>query len=503
MNWNARIRTRYIPAAAITLALSASIAMQATAQQQASADIPYNQTFVTKHTGVFGGERVSYTATVAPTIITDSAGRPAANFVTYSYVRDDVRDLKNRPVIFGFAGGPSSASTAYHTRILGPRTIMDPSPGREADAPRIVDNPAGILDIADVVLVDPAETGYSRILPAGKQSYFYSVNGDLASIEQFITKWLKAHGRESSPLYVMGGSYGSVRVIRIAWDFQRAGTPVDGIIMTGQSSMLQEMNGPVGTAANLPTQAMVALYHGKVDRAGRTDAQVAEAAYKFAMREYLGALATIQDLTPAERATWAAKLQGWTGISADYFLANDLAISSQRFATELLKDKGLALTDRYDGRVVGPPPPGGGRGGGGAPSAAQEFRPTLFHTYLRDELKVTYPLNEYNGSAPNTGGWNYDGPPDARRADGGNDWPRMVREVMEKDPHFRVYSANGYYDMTSPMGQALYLFSRTKLDRSRIVVHNNTGGHGLYSDPATAAAIVQDLRKMLAVRRPR
>ncbi len=484
-----RIGRRFAPALLVSIGSSP---VRVIAQ---SAAVPYGQSFVTKHTGVFGGEKVAYTATVGPTILTDSTGAPTVNFVSTSYVRDDVRDLKNRPVIFGLAGGPSNASNAYHMRFLGPKRIIDPAPGHEADGPKIVDNPSGLLDVADVVLVDPAETGFSRILPAGKQAYFYSVNGDVASIEQFIDKWLKDHGRESSPRYVMGGSYGSVRSIRIAWELQRAGRPLDGIIMTGNSAMLQEMIGPLAIAGDLPTYTMTALYHGKIDRNGRTDAAIADEAYKFAMREYLGVLSTIQDLSPAERADWAKKLQSRTGISADYFLAHDLAIPRQQFMKELLKDKGLVLSNNYDGRVTTP----------ADKPASTEPDPTLdlFRAYMRGELKVTYPMSEYAMAAPNTRGWNYDGPPEARRSDGGNDWPRMLREVMEKDATFRAYSANGYYDLTSAMGQALYYFSRTKLPHDRVVVHNNVGGHGLYTVPTTAAAIARDVRTMLAARRPR
>ena len=160
-----RVAPTVIPAALIGLLLAQP---SASATAQRSATLPYNQTFVTKHAGVFGGEKVSYTATVAPTILTDSAGAPAVSFVSTSYVRDDVRDPKNRPVIFGLAGGPSNASNAYHTQFLGPKRILDPAPGHEAEGPRLVDNPSGLLDVADVVLIDPAETGFSRVLPAGK-----------------------------------------------------------------------------------------------------------------------------------------------------------------------------------------------------------------------------------------------------------------------------------------------------------------------------------------------
>src|SRR5690349_14461496 len=92
------VRPRLVPALAMLAIAMAEISASAAAQQPAA--IPYNATFVTKHAGVFGGERIAYTATVAPTILTDSGGAPAVNFVSTSYVRDDVRDPKNRPVIF-------------------------------------------------------------------------------------------------------------------------------------------------------------------------------------------------------------------------------------------------------------------------------------------------------------------------------------------------------------------------------------------------------------------
>jgi carboxypeptidase C (cathepsin A) len=488
--------TRGRVVAAVVFMPALTVSTPAVAQQTATT-IPYGQTFVTKHTGTFGGQRLTYTATVKPTVLTDSAGVPAVSFVSISYVRDDVRDPGSRPVIFAFAGGPSNASNAYHMRLLGPKRIMDPEPGREGPGPRLVDNPDGLLDVADIVMVDPAETGFSRILPGGQRSYFFSVNGDCASIEQFMTAWLKERGRESSPRYVMGGSYGSVRTVRIAYDLRKSVHPVDGIIMTANSTMLQEVPGALSVATTLPTLTMTALYHGKIDRAGRTDSAIVEEAYRFAMTDYLGALTVLNDLTPAERRGWAGKLAARTGISADYFLANDLAISRQRFMTELLKDRGLVLNNNTDGRSTT-------RAGSEATSAPQpDAGPDLFHTYMRDVLKVTYPMTEYAYSAPNANPvWDYAGPPEARTAIGRNDWPKMLRETMELNPKLRVYSANGFYDLQSVLGQARYLFSRTKLPRERIVIHDNAGPHGLYTHPPTASVMAQDIRRMLAARTP-
>lgn len=449
---------------------------------------PYDKTFVTHHTEVFGKKTLKYTATVKSTVLADGSGASIANFVSTDYVLDGVSDPSKRPVIFAWAGGPSVASVGYHTHMLGPRRIIDPEPGHEGENEKIINNPDWLLDVADIVLVDPAETGFSRILPGGKREYFYSVNGDTATIEQFMDRWLKDRNRENSPRYVMGGSYGSVRVIRIAYDLRNSPHPVDGMILTANCAMLQEMNGPIGYAAALPSLEMTAIYHGKADRGGMSDAQIIDDAYRFAMYQYLPALSTVQDLTPQERSAMVAQLSARTGISADVFSLNNLAIGTSLFMNTLLKEQGLVIAATSDGRLTRRIDA----------TAEREAVPNLYLQYMKVDLKVTYPMDDYHPSAPNTGSWNYDGPKDAKRADGGNDWPKMLHETMETDQKIRMFSANGYYDNQCPYGQARYLFSRTKLPRERIVVREYPGPHGLYWVPATAHLIADDIRKMIA-----
>jgi carboxypeptidase C (cathepsin A) len=258
--------------------------------------------------------------------------------------------------------------------------------------------------------------------------------------------------------------------------------------------MIRQAVGILGAAAALPTEQMIAIYHGKVDRHGLTDQEIVDDAYHFAMNEYLPALATVQDLTPAARAAMAQKLSARTGISAALYLARDLDLGGDDFITNLLKDEGLVLNVPTDGRLTAPatqPPPAG----------AESPVPALFLKYLKEDLGITYPMAEYNGEAPDSNrDWSFAGPKEAMTAVGGNDWAVMLRQTMEADPKVRVYSANGYYDSTSVLGQARYLFSRTKLPRDRIVVREYPGGHGLYSDPSTAVLIARDIRAMIAAR---
>ena len=472
-------------ALAIGLAL---ICLAPVAVAQPGSPAPFGQVFVTHHTGVFGGRTVNYTATVKATILPDGTGKPAVSFVSTDYVREGVSDPSKRPVIFAWAGGPSGPSSAYHMRLLGPRQIIDPPKGHESEPAQLGDNPDALLDIADLVFVDPAETGFSRILPGGDRAWFYSVAGDADSIVRFIEAWMKAHGRETAPRYIMGGSYGSVRDVRVAYEAMKV-HPVDGIVMTANSTMLKELSGFEAQAVTLPTQAMVAVYHGKAERRGRSDQQIADQTYHFALHDYLPMLITLQDATPEERAAMAAKLQAMTGIPAADILANRLTISREMFTKGLLKSEGLILNDQYDGRhttsaaAPQPPPPSGG---------AQTTEILL--AYMAKELGVTYRPEDYAILAPGSDKeWDYRGPNNAPR----NDWGGMLRQIMAQNPRLKLYSANGYYDMASQLGQARALFSRTPLPRDRVEVHDYPGGHALYADPQTARLILADLRRMI------
>ncbi|MDB5440938.1 MAG: serine carboxypeptidase family protein, partial [Caulobacteraceae bacterium] len=168
-------------------------ALAQTAPQGAA--IPYAERFVTTHQGVFNGQKMTYTATIESTALKDAAGRPTINFVSTAYVRRNVKDLAARPVIFVWGGGPSGPSTGLQMRLLGPRLSTIPVIGQEKGfTSTLVDNPQSVLDVADLVFVDPAETGFTRVLAGGRRADFYSVDGDAKSIADFIGAWLKANG---------------------------------------------------------------------------------------------------------------------------------------------------------------------------------------------------------------------------------------------------------------------------------------------------------------------
>ena len=475
---------------AVRVVCAASIASCLLTSAQAEVPLAtYDKTFVTHHVSVIGGKRIRYTATVESTALIDDRGKAAVNFVSTDYVADG-RPAPGRPVIFAFAGGPSGPSVAYHMRLLGPRQYIDAAAEDHSGKSPLRDNPDCLLDIADLVFVDPAETGFSRILPEGQRAYFYSVGGDASSIIQFMDKWLHEHHREEAPRYVMGGSYGSVRALRIAWDLK--GThPLDGVFMTADSLMLQEMVGVIGTVLPLPTMASTAVYYGKADRGGRSDAQIVDETYRFAINEYLPALARVQDLTEQSRSAMAQRLQAMVGIPAADILEHNLSVSLDDFRERLLRSAGRVLADPYDARrYINANAPRTDSDDGGLQSA--------FKQYLKDELHVSYDLSQYAMSAPGSEkNWDYKGPEGATREDGGNNWPFMLQAVLESNPHMFVYSANGLYDTKGVVGQVRWLMSRTQLPRERILVREYPGGHAVYADAPVAKLILQDLRGIL------
>ncbi len=153
--------------------LMGATALLGLAAGRANAQSASGAPFVTRHNGVFNGQKVDYLATVGETVLRDAAGAPTIRFVCTSYVRQGV-DSARRPVLFAFNGGPSSSSSTLHMVALGPKrigvtqdpTLPAPSP------PSMADNADTVLDVADLVFIDPAETGFTRILPGGKRDYF-------------------------------------------------------------------------------------------------------------------------------------------------------------------------------------------------------------------------------------------------------------------------------------------------------------------------------------------
>jgi Serine carboxypeptidase len=465
------------------------------------------QTFVTAHRGVFNGQAVDYLASVDATILTNETGDPVASIYATSYVRENITDRASRPVIFIWNGGPSAASQTLHMAGFGPKRLIVPLDVNEhVAAPyKSADNVHTVLDVADLVFVDPVETGFSRLLPGGDKDYFFSADGDAESIAQFIQKWLKKNGRENSPKYVMGSSYGSIRAALVAGVLSESTTPLDGAILFSQGLNLvettQRNHNLVGYAINMSQIAAIAWYHGRSSLQDRPVAEVIDEMQDFAMNDYLVALARGRNLPDAERRAIAKRLADLTGIGVEYYLTHDLRIKKPAFRRELLKEQGLVLGSG-DARYTAAADADGG------PANPTEGVAPVHREHLENFLGVTLPPDEYRGFAPDTGdNWDYGGwttlgggkvPAGSRRSIFADyDYPGEIQRAFDASSQFHVMIATGIYDTLTTVGPARLLAATPGYPGECIEMHEYVGGHAFYSNAAEFERLANDVRNFV------
>ena len=464
---------------------------------------PIPQAVVTNHTGIFHGKKVAYRASVEPIAVRDAAGKPGARVVGISYIATGVRDEAHRPVLFAFNGGPIMPSNILHMGMLGPKRVAIPDDvTADPSTYKVVDNPYTVLDVADIVFIDPASTGFSRVADGVDPNSYFSVTADAQQVAQFIVEWSRKHGRLASPKYVLGESYGTNRAAAVANQLQKLPKPVplSGMILLGQALNIIEFSqrpaNVVSYVVSLPTLAATAWSHGKADLHGKSFDQFMDEVWQFARTDYLTALFQGQTLPDDKRRVIAERLAAYTGISADYYLANNLEITKERYRRELFKDKGEIL-GMIDARYAGPNSRDGNAGDpAGVITKAYE---AAFTNYLREDLGVA-DTADYLTEEPveGLGGWKWDGTGTSPFADW--PYPNLLTEVFAANPKFKLMIGNGYEDTQTTVGAAQYLVDRSNWPRDRVSLHFYQGGHTAYSVEASLKQMTDDVRALIAER---
>jgi carboxypeptidase C (cathepsin A) len=453
--------------------------------------------FVTEHTDLINGQRVRYRAEVEETILKDADGKPTSSVFNTSYLRLDA-DAAKRPVLFIFNGGPGAASDALHLAAFGPRRMESFTPAAQADPrTRLIKNPESILDAADLVFIDPPETGFGRPLPGSDPTTFRGVDADSFAVGQFILHWLEEHRRFSSPRYIAGESYGGHRAVALARDLARANpaVTVDGLILISQALLY---NGPVQTsvehlpdplyrAGRLQDAAALAWYHGKIDNKAQSLQQVVAEAREFTLKEWVPALLLGSRLARSDQERVATGLQALTGIPSSVYLATKLQIPDLR--KELLRDRNEQL-DQFDGRAIALPGAVGVEDRNRDWSAAFAGLTANLTKYEASELGV-HGLEPYRSIVPDPYGfedtWKYIKPP-APGLD------VVLADELKSQPALRVLVPMGLFDTTSSAGGAELFFGKYDVGRDRITLRFYNGGHMLYADPDALRAFNKDIR---------
>jgi len=441
--------------------------------------------FVTDHAGVFHGRRLRYRATVEETILSGAGGRPASSIFTTSYVLTDAGSSPLRPVIFVYNGGPGGASNFLHLGGLGPVRMSSLTVAAQADPTiRLVPNTASVLADADLVFIDPPETGWGRPLAGADPKTFRGIDADSYAVGQFILHWLIRNRRLDSPKYLAGESYGGHRSIALARDLPRATPKVtfDGIILITpgltyngpNSAVMRNLPDPLQGIGRIQDAAALAWYHGKVDNKSQTLADAIGKARAFSTGEYASAMLAGNQLAADSRRHIAQRLSELTGLSSEYFLQNGLRIGDLR--RDLLKDRGLVL-DQFDGRDAAP-----------ATEAPANDRERDFDAAFRGvtENMTAYAardlgvkgLERYRTIVPDPYGfeetWQYFKAP----ADG---MDRLLGEVMTSQPKLRLLAPLGLFDTTGSAGGTESQLARLPVPAERIAVTYYPAGHMPYA----------------------
>lgn len=475
-----------------------------TAPAQQTVALP--RRFETNHQGTFGGQQLRYKAVVAENFITDSSGKRTASIFTTSYIRTDIPKGAVRPVIFVFNGGPGSSSIWLHMGFVGPRRVDFADVVKPETVPpfHIADNEDSPLDVADIVLIDPAGTGFSHVLPDGKPEEFYGTMQDAKVTVNVIERWVRENNRWNAPKYLLGESYGTIRAAVVSRLLAGGpsetgsmdGMTLNGVILLGQAL---EAEGPAkedtASVNILPTFAATACYHGKAAVGCAAETQVADAK-KFAADAYLKALYAGRNLAPAERDAVAARLAALTGLSADFVHKNDLRISTAAFEHELLKDRGEQV-GAYDARYTLPLTPNGKDPVADDPAMGQYVPGFVasFNMYQHDELGVsvdeTYEAISFRAVNEH---WDFG----RGSGDGSNtNYAEDLSIAMRRNPHLHLMVGNGYYDLVSPLGTAEYVIAHAGFPADMTEMHIYPSGHMPYLGTKARQMLARDVRAFI------
>ena len=448
-------------------------------------DMTETSPVITHHEITVDGKLLKYTATAGFLPIKRGDGKIEAEMFYVAYTLDG-QQADKRPLTFAFNGGPGSASIWLHMGAVGPKRVVLQPNGFMPPAPyRMEDNPYTLLDKSDLVLIDAIGTGYSRAADAELFKKFWGVKGDIEAFSEFVRLYISRNERWSSPLFILGESYGTTRAAGIAGYLADRGISFNGITLLSSVLNFETLE---DTFTNdqpyiflVPSFTMIAGYHHKLAADLAQDMNHArEESEQFASGEYAQALAKGDSLTPQERDKVIGDLSRYTGLSKEVIDEADLRINVRKFTHYLLIDQKLRV-GRLDGRYTGPDPnglldtpyydPTG--------SATQPPFTSVFNHYVRTELgyKTDMP---YYVRAQDIGFDKWDW---GSAIQGFPDTATAMRQAIVKDPYLKVLVMEGYYDLATPYDAANYAMEHLDLPqkyRENISFTTYEAGHMVY-----------------------
>ena len=458
-------------------------AMEPMVEREAASD----RVVPTRHSGTFGGRKLAYDAIVTETPVAGAKGRTAAVVVTYAYVARGVNggNGARRPVLFFFNGGPGASSSPLHMNAFGPRRIVG-----KGDAARLENNPHSLLDVADLVFIDPPGTGASMPIKGADAASLFSVSGDAAAVADVVERWRRANDRGDAPFALVGESYGTARAAAMLDAEGKAGLPLpDGVALFSLS--LGDNDGPViSDVSLLPTLAAVAWYHEAIDRKGKSVDQHFAEARAFAGNDYARALIAGASLPETERARVAARMSELIGLPAAGLEKDGLQLDRQAFMLGLLSAKGLR-TGQLDGRAT-------------RAIAEANMHPPFDDPSMTLGAETGHLIADYIGKD-----LGYALPSASRTLNLGInfkwDWGRgevyrtvrfapFLAKAMADKPGMKLMTVGGIYDITTPVAAGQFALDHAGIGPDRRTSKTYAAGHSVFEDEGELARFAADMR---------
>ncbi len=464
-----------------------------------SRKIPIDTTVTTTHNTTVKGQSFSYTAKTGTQPVWDEDGHPVATlFYTY-YTRNNVKNPTSRPLIFSFNGGPGSASVWMHVAYTGPRILRIDEEGYPVQPYGFKSNPNSIIDVADIVFINPVNTGYSRMVPDAKgempdKKMFFGINADIKYLAEWMNTFVSRNNRWESPKYIIGESYGGTRVMGLSLELQNnQWMYLNGVIMVSPADYkVLRRGGPVSDALNLPYYTAAAWYHEMLpDELQRKDLlEILPESEEYTINTLIPALAKGGYISNEERERVAEKMAYYSGLSKKSILQHNLSVPNRFFWKELLRDKTGQTIGRLDSRYLGIDKMEAGM----RPDYSAEltswlhsFTPAINH-YLKNELKFDTDI-KYNMFGP------------VRPWDNENDNVRdNLRQAMAQNPYLQVLNQSGYYDGATTYFNAKYTLWQIDPSgkmKDRFTFKGYRSGHMMYLRNEDLIKANDDLREFI------
>jgi carboxypeptidase C (cathepsin A) len=455
---------------------------------------------VTHHTVTIAGQEIKYTATAGKMLMKNDEGDSKAHVFFVAYTKDD-EQANDRPITYCFNGGPGSSSVWLHLGMLGPERVKLNDDAQPVPPPHeLIANQYSLLDVTDLVMIDPVSTGFSRPAKGEDKKQFHGYDEDLRSVAQFIHDYTTKYGRWGSPKFLLGESYGGLRAAGLSGTLQqRYRMYLNGIVLVSAVVDFQTLaargTNDVAYVLFLPSYAATAWYHKALspELQQLPVEQVVAQARKFASGLYHQVLLAGDNVPKGRRQRAIDRMAELTGLSPEYIEGANLRVSMPRFGKELLRSR-KRVVGRFDSRYLGIDRDNVGESTGHDPSGSALFGPftSAMNQYLRDTLKVEEE-RVYEILTGRVHPWDYQ--EFTNRYVSASE---TLRRSMSDNPYLKVFAACGYYDLATPWYAMQYTRDHLGLApelRKNFTMEYYEAGHMMYVHEPSLVKLRKDLLK--------